>query len=73
MLKLYYEPMLSFQLLLNKMNKGSSINDVTVSGEGEGLGFFDNSTRAKVIKSVTTGVGVSRIIKNYVTSFMDDP
>ena len=53
--------------------KGSSINDVTVLGGRGYQGFRDDSTIALVIKSVTMGDGVSKIIENCVTSFMDDP
>ncbi len=52
---------------------GSSINDVTVLGQGGGLGFCDNSTTALVIKCVTKGERVSRVVKNCARSFMDDP
>ncbi len=40
--------------------KGSSINGVTVVGEGGGKGFCDNSTKASVIKSMTFG---GRVVK----------
>ena len=55
--------------------KGSSINDVTVLGEGEGQRFCDDSTKALVIKGVTMGggEGVSKIVQNRVTSLMDNP
>ena len=38
-----------------------------------GKGFCDNITKVLVIKCVTTGGGVSKIVKNWVTSFKDDP
>jgi hypothetical protein len=53
--------------------KASSINDVTAIGGRGYQGFCDNSIKALVLKSVTMGGGVSKIIKYYVTSFMDDP
>ena len=57
-----------------KTNKGSSINDVTVLGGKGYQGFCDDSTKALVLKSITMeGEGVSKIIINYVTSFMDGP
>jgi hypothetical protein len=37
----------------------------------KGGGFCDNSTKALLLKSVT--MGESKILKNYVTSFMDVP
>ncbi len=40
---------------------------------GEGQGFFDNITKASVIKSVTMGEGVSKNVQICVVSFMDDP
>jgi len=36
-------------------------------------GFCDNNSKAQVLKSMTMGEGISKMIKNYVTSFMDDP
>ena len=55
--------------------KGSSINDVTVLGGGGGQGFCDDSTKVLVIKRVTMGELVPKIVPNCVTSFifMDDP
>ena len=35
--------------------------------------FCDDSTKALVIKCVTMGEWVSKIVRNCVTSFMDDP
>jgi hypothetical protein len=63
--------------LISKQNKifiisWSSINEVTEQEEGAGERFCDESTRALVIKSVTTGRGVSKMFKNCLTSFMDD-
>ena len=53
--------------------KGSSINDVMVS-EGRGKQrFLTTALKLLVLKGVTMGEGVSNIIKNCVTSFMDDP
>ena len=40
---------------------------------GGGKGFFDDSTKALVIKPVTMGGGGSKIFQNCVTSFIDDP
>jgi hypothetical protein len=34
--------------------------------------FVTTALRASVIKSVTMGVGGSKNVQNYVTSFMDD-
>ena len=51
-------------------NKGSSINDVTILGGSKG--FFDDSTKALVIKCVTMRGEESNIVQNCVTSFMDD-
>ncbi len=48
--------------------QGPSINDVAALGGGGIKGFVTT-----IIKSVTICEGVSKIIKNYVTSFMDDP
>jgi hypothetical protein len=53
---------------LSSSIKGPSINDVTALGGRRYQGFCDNSA-----KSVTMWEGVSRIIKNYVTSFIDNP
>ena len=58
-------------LFLFFWSKGSSTNNVTVIGGGGGQGFCDGSTKALVIQSVT--MGVSKIVENCVTSFMDDP
>ncbi len=49
------------------------MNDVTALGGRGYQRFCDNSTKALLIKSVTMGEGLSRIIKNCVTSFIDDP
>ncbi len=51
--------------------RGPSINDVTTLGGRAYEGLCDNSTEALVIKRVT--MGVSEIIKNFKSSFMDDP
>ena len=40
---------------------------------GGGQGFRDNSTKTFVIKHVKMGGGVSKIVLNCVTSFMDNP
>ena len=53
--------------------KGSSINDVTALGGGESQGFCDDSTKTLVIKNVTMCEGGFKIVRNYVTSFMDVP
>jgi hypothetical protein len=50
--------------------KAPSINDVTALG---GTGCQGFCTKSLLLKSVTMGEGVSNIIKNCVTSFMDDP
>ncbi len=42
---------------------GSSINDVSVVGRRGCQGFCDNSTKAILMKSVTMGEGVSKIIQ----------
>jgi hypothetical protein len=34
--------------------------------------FFENKTEALVLKSVTMGIGLSQMVHNYVTSFMND-
>ena len=54
------------------LSLGSSINNVTALGGREYQGFCDNSTKALVVKSMTIGEGVYKIIKNCVTSFVDD-
>ena len=54
-------------------HKGSSINDAIALWGRRYQGFCDNSTKALALKSVKNGGGVSKIIKNCVTSFMDDP
>ena len=56
-----------------KIIKGSSINDVTVLVGGGGQGFCDDSTKTLVVKRVTMEGGVSKIVQNCVTSFMDNP
>jgi hypothetical protein len=48
-----------------------SINDVTALGGGVSS-ICDNSTKALLLKRMSIGGG-SKIIKNCVTSFMDDP
>jgi hypothetical protein len=53
-----------------KNNKGSSINDVTLWG---GQGFCDTSTKALVIESVTIRGEGSKIVKNCVILFMNNP
>jgi hypothetical protein len=52
-------------------DKGTSKNDVTARGGG--LLNSTNSTKTILLKSVTMGGGVSKIIENCVASFMDDP
>jgi hypothetical protein len=42
----------------------SSINEVTEQGKGAGERFCDESTRALVIKSVTTGGGGIKNVQN---------
>jgi hypothetical protein len=63
------------QLIEFKTAKGPSINNVTTLGVGvKGYqGFCDNSTIALLLKTVTMEGGVSKIIKNCVKSFIDDP
>ena len=39
----------------------------------EGQGFCDDSTKALVLKTVTMGEEVSKIVRNCMTSFMHDP
>jgi hypothetical protein len=53
--------------------KGPPTNDVTAVGRRGYQGLCDNITKALLLKSVTMGEGVSKIIQNCVTSFMDDP
>jgi hypothetical protein len=52
---------------------GPSINDVTALGGSGYQGFRNNSTEVLVPKRVTMGEGVSEIIKDCMTAFMDDP
>ena len=54
------------QQMIGQFLNFASINDVTVFGE-RGQGFYNDSTRALVIKTSDNGV------KNCVTSFMDNP
>jgi hypothetical protein len=51
--------------------KGSSIIDVTALGGMGYQGFCDYSAKALVLKSVTMGEGVSKIINYCMMSFMD--
>jgi len=51
--------------------KCSSINDITTSGRRGYQGFYDNCTETCLLKRLREGV--SKIIENPVTSFMDDP
>ena len=50
---------------------GSSINNVTVLGDGDQR-FCDDGTKAFLIKAWRWGRGVKNV-QNSVTSFMDDP
>lgn len=50
---------------------GSSINDVTFL-EGGYKGFCEDSDKVLFLKSVTLEKGVSKIIKNCMTSIMND-
>ena len=52
--------------------KGSYINEITAIEEGF-QGFFDDSTKALELRGVTMEEGVSEIVQNCVTSFMDEP
>ena len=47
---------------------GSYINDATVLGE-EGVNYYVT----KVIKRMTMGKGVNKIVQNFVTSLINDP
>jgi hypothetical protein len=55
------------------MHFGAVHNDVTALGGRGYQEFCDKSTKVLLLKGVTMGVGVSKIIENCVTSFMDDP
>ena len=48
------------------------MNDVTVLG-GRGQGFCDDNAKALLKRVTMGGGGGSKIVKNCVTSFMDDP
>ena len=52
------------------IDEGPSINDVTAFGWVGYQGFCENSNEALVFKSVMAGEGLSKIIKNCVTSFI---
>ncbi len=66
--------LITFCILRQWSNKGPSINDVMAIGGRGYQGFCDNSIKALLLKSVTTGGrGVKKLSKNCVTLFMDDP
>ena len=57
----------------NVLKESFGVNDVTVLWGRGYQGFCDDSTKALVLKSVTMGEGVSKIIKNCVTSLRTTP